>query len=209
MDQQEEIDAYSLGAASDHLDRLDTECVQAIVGMQARPRWWLDAGCGPGQIACKIADRTAARIIGVDRAFGMLQRARDRALAEGLASRAFFVQADAAALPFREAAFDLVYSNSVLHHLIRPEDFFREAARVTGSGGKFFLRDLARPMRWRMRRHISFHGRHYAGLMRRLFEASVRAAYTPVEARRLGRAAGFCDARVQQQGALYLIIRRD
>jgi ubiquinone/menaquinone biosynthesis C-methylase UbiE len=207
MDHEEEIGAYSLAAASDHLDRLDTECVQAIVGMQARPRWWLDAGCGPGQIACKTAHRTAARILGVDRAFGMLQRARDRARAEGLELRAFFVQADAAALPFREAAFDLVYSNSVLHHLILPENYFLEAARVTGSGGKFFLRDLARPVRWRMRRHLSFHGRHYAGQMRQLFEASVRAAYTPVEAKRLGRAAGFRDVRVQRQGALYLTIR--
>jgi SAM-dependent methyltransferase len=47
--------------------------------------------------------------------------------------------ADASALPLRSGAMDLVAGIDVLHHLGRPRDFFTEAARVTGPGGRIAL----------------------------------------------------------------------
>ncbi|MBI3940653.1 MAG: class I SAM-dependent methyltransferase [Acidobacteria bacterium] len=207
MDEASEVEAYAEAGASEHLDRLDTECANAILGLNAAPDWWLDQGCGPGRITCKVAAQTSAGIVGVDRAFSMLVKARDSAARLGLA-RVWFVQADVSALPFKTGVFQLLCSNSVLHHLSRPKEFLEESARVMRQNGKFFLRDLARPPRWRMRRHLEYHGRNYSGPVRRLFDASVRAAYTIAEARRLVKAASLSGATVCRGGNLYLILRR-
>jgi SAM-dependent methyltransferase len=46
------------------------------------------------------------------------------------------VAADALRLPFRDAVFDAVVGLDFVHHLARPADFFREAARVLKPGGR-------------------------------------------------------------------------
>jgi ubiquinone/menaquinone biosynthesis C-methylase UbiE len=207
MDEDEEVGAYASAVAAEHLDRLDSICAEAIVKMDARPGWWLDVGCGPGQIAQKVTAQTPARIVGTDLALNMLRQARESIRTADLQNRIFLVQADASALPFREGVFDLVYSNSVLHHLSDPAVFFQETARVMQRGGVFFLRDLVRPFRWRMRKHLQFYGRNYSGQMRRLFEASVRAAYTVKEARHVLQATALRSATLSREGDCYLVIR--
>lgn len=47
--------------------------------------------------------------------------------------------ADALRLPFRSEAFDTVVGLDVLHHLAKPERFFREAARVLRAGGRLAM----------------------------------------------------------------------
>lgn len=46
------------------------------------------------------------------------------------------VAADAGRLPFARASFDVVVCLDLVHHLARPRDFFVEAARVLGPGGR-------------------------------------------------------------------------
>lgn len=207
MEEADEVDAYAAAAASTHLARLDAECAAAVLEMNANPGYWLDLGCGPGQIARKVAARTPARIVAVDVSFNMLRSAAGTTQ-RGALPPLLLVQADASALPFRGGVFDLVFSNSVLHHLARPLPFLEEAARVLREGGKFFLRDLTRPPRWRMRGHLARHGRNYGGQMRRLFDASVRAAYTIAEARLIVNETPLRSAAVQECGELYMVIRR-
>jgi ubiquinone/menaquinone biosynthesis C-methylase UbiE len=72
----------------------------------------LDIGCGTGNQL--IADRAApisAAPVGLDRSLGMLRQARPRA------PEIAWVQADAAALPFREQSFDFVSCQFALHHM--------------------------------------------------------------------------------------------
>ncbi|MBI4455198.1 MAG: class I SAM-dependent methyltransferase [Acidobacteria bacterium] len=207
MNETMEVEAYTAAAAAEHLDRLDSACAAAIINMGARPNWWLDVGCGPGRIACKVHSLTSARIVGIDLAFNMVKKAKESTQAFG-ATSLYLVQADAAALPFKGGVFDLVYSNSLLHHLSHPVGFFEEAVRVMQNRGKFFLRDLVRPLRWKLRKHINFHGRNYLGSMRQLFEASVRAAYTIDETRRILRTTPLLDGYVSREDGSYLIIRR-
>jgi SAM-dependent methyltransferase len=47
---------------------------------------------------------------------------------------------DASMLPFRDAAFDLVFADNVLEHLTRPEAVFAEVARVLKPGGRFLVK---------------------------------------------------------------------
>jgi len=83
----------------------------------------LDVGTGTGVAAHALADWfPAAGVVGVDLAPAMVAQAAARG------GRARFEVADAAALPFADAAFDLVV-------LMNAIPFFDEIARVTASGG--------------------------------------------------------------------------
>ncbi|CAA7621717.1 class I SAM-dependent methyltransferase [Magnetospirillum sp. UT-4] len=72
-------------------------------------------------------DLTAARARATNAKFRLLG-----ALAEGCQA----LQGDAEALPFPDGAFDIVYSNGVLHHTLDTEKAISEVYRVLKPGGK-------------------------------------------------------------------------
>ena len=95
----------------------------------------LDIGCGTGTLLEKLALRfPAAGLVGLDLAFGMGRAARQRL--SGL-DRVAFLAADAEALPFADASFDLVVSTSTFQWLEGLEPAFGEVRRVLRPGGAF------------------------------------------------------------------------
>lgn len=92
----------------------------------------LDVGCGSGQIAL-MAAKDGLDVFGVDIAENWVERARARAAAEGL--RATFEQADAEALPFEDASFDVVVSLIGAMFAPCPDPVARELLRVCVRGG--------------------------------------------------------------------------
>ena len=92
----------------------------------------LDVGCGSGQLAL-MAARDGLDVTGVDIAEHWVERARTRANAAGL--RASFERADAEALPFEDAAFDVVVSLIGAMFAPRPDLVARELLRVCAPGG--------------------------------------------------------------------------
>jgi SAM-dependent methyltransferase len=92
----------------------------------------LDVACGSGQLAL-IAAREGVRVTGIDIAENLIERARARAGAEGLP--ADFEVADAEALPFRAASFDVVVSMIGAMFAPRPDLVAKELARVCAPGG--------------------------------------------------------------------------
>ena len=199
-----EVSAYASAAGQKHLEALDNSFVERVLALGApegRPSGlWLDVGCGPGNIALKLARRRPhGLIVGMDRSQNMVQAARRTAHESGLASRAFFQQANADHVPFASGVFDTVFSNSVLHHLVNPCKVFEEMLRVVKPEGTVVVRDLRRPSRLAYPWHVRWHGRHYSGIMKRLFEDSVRAAYTPGELTGLLCNSGMSKARIFQE----------
>jgi len=92
----------------------------------------LDVGCGSGQLAL-MAGKDGLEVTGVDIASNSVERARERAQAERLIVR--FEEADAEALPFEDASFDVVVSLIGAMFAPRPDLVARELLRVCKSGG--------------------------------------------------------------------------
>lgn len=100
----------------------------------------LDLGCGPAFAAVAIARaRPDARLMGLDLAPRMLARARRHLQRARLGRRVPLVLADAARLPFPDAAFDVLTGHSFLYLVDRPTAVLREALRVLRPGGRLIL----------------------------------------------------------------------
>jgi ubiquinone/menaquinone biosynthesis C-methylase UbiE len=185
MDDSEDVASYSSAAAEQYLDAIDDTFVEHFERLIAAhrqrrdtPLLGLDVGTGPAQIPIKILRRfRTARMAGVDRSATMLERARQNGERAGVLSRLVLAQADGHQLPFATGLFSFVLCNSVLHHAREPVRLIAEIFRVASPEGAVLIRDLRRPARPLLQWHLWRHGRHYSGPMRRLFDASVRAAY--------------------------------
>ncbi len=92
----------------------------------------LDIACGTGNTAIPLA-RQGCIVTGVDIAPNLLEQARARATAEGLA--ATFDEGDAEALPYGDATFDAVTTMFGAMFAPRPELVASEMARVLKPGG--------------------------------------------------------------------------
>ena len=107
----------------------------------------LEVGVGSG-LNLPYYSPAVTRAVGVDLSDEMLLHARDRARA--LPIPATFVQGDAAALPFPDAAFDTVAISLALCTIPDPAQALREAARVCRPDGQVVLlehvRAPARPL---------------------------------------------------------------
>ncbi|HEY7801262.1 MAG TPA: class I SAM-dependent methyltransferase [Dehalococcoidia bacterium] len=97
----------------------------------------LDAGCGSGRVFQYQFDeqQRPARIVGVDMTD---EPAGNRNIDDA-------GRADLAALPFRDATFDIAISSHVAEHLTQPERVFDELARVVKPGGRLLI---LTPNRW-------------------------------------------------------------
>ncbi len=207
MSDEEAVSAYDSAASQKHLDAIDNTLVEQALSLapdgKALTGLLVDLGCGSGRITLKIAARCPwLRVVGVDRSRAMLRFARRGAEEQKLSGRVFFLRGDAGHLGFPSRTFDFVLCNSVLHHLGSPKSVLEEMARLAKPGGTVLLRDLRRPSRLAFPFHVRWHGRHYSGAMRKLFEDSVRAAYTPEELGDMLRGSGMSRARIfLHQGA--------
>lgn len=99
----------------------------------------LDVGSGPGTITADLAALVApGRVVGVDASADIV----GQAAADHIAPNLSFETADAYALEFTDAEFDVVHAHQVLQHLARPVDALREFGRVAGQDGLVAARDV-------------------------------------------------------------------
>ncbi len=89
----------------------------------------LDVGCGPGQLTAALAER-AGRVEGIDFSDRMIAAARS-----AYPTLSFHV-ANAEAVPFADATFDVAICNYTAHHFARPDAVFSELLRVLEPGGR-------------------------------------------------------------------------
>lgn len=95
----------------------------------------LDVGCGPGAITMGVAEVVnPGEVVGIEPAENRVDTGNDIARERGLDNVSFKVGA-AQKLDFPDDEFDVVYSNTVLHHCMDPIGVLREQRRVAKPGG--------------------------------------------------------------------------
>lgn len=146
----------------------------------------LDVGCGDGGVAGLLRERVR-EVVAVD--------VEESASWRDHAGVTFLV-ADAEALPFEEATFDLVHSKDSLHHMEHPERALAEYRRVLRPGGVALVVEANRrnPSLYvqmtLVRRHDHFTRGYFQRLVLREFQkarfGSFEAHYVPGAERLLG-----------------------
>lgn len=105
----------------------------------------LDIGCGNGALLTQLADRLSYGV-GVDRAIGMIERARHRGEAH---PHLDFRIIDGPSLPFADASFDIVLSFMSFRYLDW-DPMMNEIRRLLAPGGRILIVDMAAsPVRFR------------------------------------------------------------
>lgn len=108
-------------------------------GAQGSPRRVLDLATGTGDLAALFRSRLpAARVVGADFCVPMMREGK-RAGKEG----GDWVGADALALPFREASFDLVSVAFGLRNFSDPAAALREVRRVLAPAGRLLVLEFS------------------------------------------------------------------
>jgi ubiquinone/menaquinone biosynthesis C-methylase UbiE len=152
----------------------------------------LDVGTGPARIPIALcrADRRV-RILGVDLAGPMLDLARRNVAEAELTDRIRFARGDAKNLPFPDGRFEAVLSNTIVHHIPRPESALAEMVRLVAPGGTLMVRDLARPAdSSAVEDLVALHAGAEPLTARNLFRDSLHASLTLDEVRSIIRDLG-------------------
>lgn len=152
----------------------------------------LDLGCGPADVTIRLARAFPAWWIdAVDGAEAMLALARARAQAAGLEARIALHHAVLPHDPLPGADYDIIVSNSLLHHLHDPQVLWRTLRAAAAPGTFVYVTDLRRPADVAaLRRLVEAYSTPEPAVLRRDFEASLRAAFTAAEVRAQLDAAG-------------------
>jgi len=113
-------------------DTFDIERLDLIAARVGPGEKVLEVDCGPGVLAKRMQQR-GAHVTGTDLSTVAVERAR----AKGIMAQQ--VDVDTEPLPFADASFDTVVSNSMIEHRFFPERSFDECVRVLKPGGKFIV----------------------------------------------------------------------
>lgn len=175
----------------------------------------VDLGCGPGNITFLLAEALPQTpVLGVDGAAAMLTLAeRRRAQEPQRWAHVHFhqillpVAADAlAALPDPWAPpYDLIVSNSLLHHLHDPGALWRTVQALGAPGALVVVRDLRRPPNPEALQELV--ERHAAAAppgLRRDYANSLAAAFRPDEVEAQLLAASLAGMQVEAVADVYL-----
>jgi demethylmenaquinone methyltransferase/2-methoxy-6-polyprenyl-1,4-benzoquinol methylase len=95
----------------------------------------LDVAAGTAGVSLQIAERTGARVVGLDLTLPMLAQAARNVTAAGVSDRVTLVNAGAEQLPFADASVDALTFTYLLRYVSDPQAVLTELARVVRPGG--------------------------------------------------------------------------
>ena len=100
-----------------------------------RPGLVLDVACGPAGVSLQLAERTEARVVGVDLTLEMLRQGRRNVAERAMADRIQLVAGRGEQLPFADGTFDALTFTYLLRYVDDPQATLVELARVVKPGG--------------------------------------------------------------------------
>lgn len=203
----EVMDTWEDAIEYDSMDFIEINTAFAKLAVELGPPSGnvLDAGTGTARIPILIAQmRPQWKLTAIDFSHNMLLVAAQNLEAAGLQQQIQLEQVDAKQMPYPDNHFDMVISNSIVHHLPDPLPFFREVKRVLKPQGGILLRDLLRPAdQATMDAHVASIGAEYNEYQRKLFRDSLNASLTLDEVNQLVQAAGLDGVKVYQSSSCH------
>lgn len=189
-------------------DEVNEEFVSELLRVCPSPVRGVDLGTGPGHIPVLVAQKHGAvEIIGLDLSLNMLELARKRVESAGVADRVQLAALDIKHTGLAANCYDLVFSNSIVHHIPEPLDVFREAKRLVKSGGTIFFKDLLRPDSLEeVERLVEKHAADGTPYQIELFRNSLCASLTLAEVRQIADEAGLESAEVRQSSDRHWVL---
>jgi demethylmenaquinone methyltransferase / 2-methoxy-6-polyprenyl-1,4-benzoquinol methylase len=100
-----------------------------------QPKLILDVASGPAGVALQLADRTSARVVGVDLTLDMLCQGQRNVAERGMADRVQLVAGRAEQTPFADETFDALTFTYLLRYVDDPQATLIELARLVKPGG--------------------------------------------------------------------------
>jgi len=99
------------------------------------PELILDVACGPAGVSLQLADRTGARVVGVDLTLDMLRQGQGNVMERGMADQVQLVAGRAEQTPFADSTFDALTFTYLLRYVDDPQATLIELARLVKPGG--------------------------------------------------------------------------
>lgn len=153
---------------------------QDLLAIEPSPRRVVDVGTGTARIPLELCRLNAGCVVtATDLADHMLAVAERNVRAAGMSERITLTRADAKGSVLPRQGFDVVMSNSIVHHIPTPSTLFAELMGLVAPGGLLFVRDLERPESEEKLAHlVATYAANDTPKQRGLFADSLRAALT-------------------------------
>lgn len=175
METPEQAEAY----ATADFHEVNRQFVEGLLQVHPIPESArvLDLGCGPADIPFRLLRKCPAiHVTAVDGSEAMLAWARERKEREG-EGRLHIVE-EQLPLSAPSTPFDVIISNSLLHHLHDPSILWEELKRQGTKGTRIHIMDLVRPLTPEAAREIvDAHAADEAEVLRQDFYHSLHAAF--------------------------------
>lgn len=144
MDDDDQVDAY----AQADFSAPHSQFIQRLQNYANLPDFngtALDLGCGPGDITRRFLQAyPAGKVDAVDGSVAMITKAQ-LLTPPALKNRVNFVLGVLPNLLLPQVGYDLVFSNSLLHHLPNPQVLWDTVKHYARSGSRIVMMDLLRP----------------------------------------------------------------
>ena len=160
----------------------------------------LDIGTGTARIPLILSElRPQWQIIGVDLASSMLKLGQKNIELAEKSEQISLQLIDGKKMPYEDHSFDLVMTNSLVHHIPNPLNLLLEIDRVVKADGSILIRDLLRPNSIaEIEKIVQQANLDYSPRQQQLFYDSLHAALTLAEIQELVNQIGWDKAQVYQ-----------
>ena len=144
MEDDEQVKAY----AEANFEVPHSQFIQLLTDFVNDPEFnghALDLGCGPGDISFRFAKAfPLSQLVAVDGSQPMLNYAKST-LDPSLKNRLCFVQGLLPHVTLPQSNYEIIFSNSLLHHLPDPKTLWQSVIKYSKPGTRVIIMDLIRP----------------------------------------------------------------
>lgn len=168
----------------------------------------LDLGCGPADISIRFARAFPnCHIDGLDGAAKMLEHGQQAINAAQLADRIQLVEGILPHVVLPRDNYDVIISNSLLHHLHNPQVLWQSIKQFGVSGTRVFIMDLLRPVsESQAREFVNRYAEDEPQVLKDDFYHSLCAAFLPNEVEAQLSAADLAGFNIERISDRHMIV---